>query len=392
VTRLAASIAPLLRRLVARRAQGGGPGAASGLGRRRSARLSLACGSLLFLLLTLALESAAESVRPEWRDPEYGRRLRQLRRWQKERPDRPLVLIAGSSRTQYGVSPAAMEFADRPGVPLVYNFGYRGAHPLGTWLQLSRAFDDGVRPRAVLLQLAGTELRHHGPAETLFLDEVKWGPRLAGADARRLSPFTERPGAFTEALSAARIDPWASRREALVSDLLPEWQPPELREHHDSWEGMDRYGYRPLRLEGERAEAYAKTVAPELERHRAALACPLGDTTARALRLTISRLRADGVAVALFWAPESASYRALYPPGARAAGEEFARQLAREFGVPLFPAPEHLDEADFADGFHLAPVGGPKYSRWLAENHLKPWLAQVLKSPARGREVRGWRD
>ena len=48
-------------------------------------------------------------------------------------------------------------------------------------------------------------------------------------------------------------------------------------------------------------------------------------------------------------------------------------------GVRVFPAPEHLDEADFMDGYHLLPAGAAKYSRWLADNHLKPWLAEALK-------------
>jgi hypothetical protein len=31
------------------------------------------------------------------------------------------------------------------------------------------------------------------------------------------------------------------------------------------------------------------------------------------------------------------------------------------------------------DGIHLMRGGAEKYSRWLADNHLGPWLATVLK-------------
>ena len=56
-----------------------------------------------------------------------------------------------------------------------------------------------------------------------------------------------------------------------------------------------------------------------------------------------------------------------------------ARQLSAEKGVPIFPAPAHLSDDDFADGYHPLADGAAKYSRWLADNHLRPWLAEVLK-------------
>src|SRR5262245_38004991 len=86
---------------------------------RRSARRSLAVGAVTFGLLTLALTCAVETVKPEWRDPEYGHRLKQVRQRKQKRPHQPLVLVFGSSRAQMSVSPAAMGFPDEPGSPLV---------------------------------------------------------------------------------------------------------------------------------------------------------------------------------------------------------------------------------------------------------------------------------
>jgi hypothetical protein len=335
---------------------------------------------LAFGLVTALLAVAVETVKPEWRDPEYGHRLRQVRRWQRARPERPLVLVLGSSRTQNGVSPKDMSFEDRPGSPLVYNFGYRGAHPLGVWLQASRLLDDGVRPRAVLIQLAGTELRTEGSAEFLYVQYMKWGPRFSAADSRRFGPFTEDPAVFDQAVFSNRRNPWVTRREAVVADLLPNWQQPAVRAAHGAWEFMDRYGFFPLPAVNMNTEEFARSRAAELANHRPYLNLPVGETTKRAMLLLISRLQGEGIPVALFWMPESPTYRStMYSPAARATDEGFARQLAAEKGVPIFPAPEHLSDDDFADGYHPLPDGAAKYSRWLADNHLKPWLAEVLK-------------
>jgi hypothetical protein len=344
--------------------------------RRRSARLSLAAGGLLFLLFTLAVECAAETVKPEWRDPEYGHRLRQLREWRKGRPDRPLVLVLGSSRAQMGVSPAAMGFADRPGSPLVYNFGYRGAFPLAEWLQLVRLLDEGVRPAAVLVLLGTVESKMDGAAEDEF---PLWGSRYSPADLRRLAPYTLDRARCRRGLASARRNPWAARRELIVSDLAPGWQPAAARSDHEGWERMDRYGHTPFPEERLTEQVRRAELARGLVFAEVNAAFPTGQMSHRAVCDMAARCRAEGVALAVAWAPESPAYRAAYTPAARATREAYGRALAGELGLPVFPAPDDLAESEFADGYHLLPGGAEKYSRWLADHHLKPWLAQVLK-------------
>ena len=91
-------------------------------------------------------------------------------------------------------------------------------------------------------------------------------------------------------------------------------------------------------------------------------------------RRLIGRCREEGIAVACFRAPMSPAYRSWFTPASRAAIAEYERWFAAEFGVTIFPAPEHLEEQDFADSDHLLRHGAEKYSKWLADNHLKPWL------------------
>jgi len=332
-----------------------------------------------FGLLTLGLVAGSETVRPEWRDPEYGHRYRAALRWQTRHPDRPLVLVLGSSRTQMGVAPGAMDFPDEPGSPVVYNFGYRGAHPLGAWLQVSRALDARLRPRAVLIQIGPLELATNGTAEDLYGQVAHWENRFSAGDIRRLGPYTQDPTVFRNALAVGRRNSWVERHEALVSDLIPWYQTQLQQALHGSWEGMDRYGFHPALVPGRGTAEFRQRVAADLKNHALMINGPLGHSSDRVLRDTIARLQKEGIAVALFWAPEGPMYRNLYAPGAWARWDVYGQTLARECGVPLFPMPEHLTDAEFIDGYHLAPEGAPVYSRWLADHHLKPWFAQVLK-------------
>ena len=337
---------------------------------------ALAVGAVVFVLAAVALERAAETTRPEWRDPEYGLRLKQAKRWQEKRPARPFVLVVGSSRTQYGVSPNAMGFADEPGSPFLYNFGYRGAVPMGVLLQFTRALDAGLKPRAVVVQMSTNEIRSHRPAEA---ELGRWAPRLAPADIDTLAPYTGDAAVFRRALAAARRDPWAARRAALVSIYLPAWQPAPVRTPHRSWEYMDPVGFCPLPPELVTADSLAEARAA-MPAHRAVInECPIGDVSERAHRAILARCKAEGIAVALCWQPESPAYRAMYTPAGRAVGDAYAARLATDFGVPVFAAPTHLADDDFADGYHLIEDGAERYSRWLADAHLKPWLAEALK-------------
>jgi len=98
------NVSPALPTRLTRLAYGRAPSAPPDA-RRRAARTALATFGLASALVAIALSAAPETVRPEWRDPEYGYRVRQARDWQRERPNRPLVLVFGSSRAQWGCRP-----------------------------------------------------------------------------------------------------------------------------------------------------------------------------------------------------------------------------------------------------------------------------------------------
>ena len=198
-------------------------------------------GLSLIVLAHLLLSGAMEMVLPQLRDPEYGYRLVRLREQQWRHPDRPLVLILGTSRTQNAISPKAMAFPDEPGSPLVFNFGQAGSHPLHQRLSLQRLFADGVCPAAVLVEICPATLSPRGPADRLFTPTAN---RLTAADLPRLDPYLADRAALRRHWIVSRLNPWHAQRLVLLCHLAPRWLPWQQRIDFQ-WSGTDRFGFMP---------------------------------------------------------------------------------------------------------------------------------------------------
>ena len=61
--------------------------------------------------------------------------------------------------------------------------------------------------------------------------------------------------------------------------------------------------------------------------------------------------------------------------------DAYAAELTRKYGVEVFPVPDDIQESDFVDGHHMIPAGAARYSKWLADTHIKPWFDRVRKQP-----------
>src|SRR5215469_94733 len=117
---------------------------------RRRAQTVLACS----LLTAIGLQGVFYAVVAQWpqiRDPEHGFKLARLREQLVAKPDRPLVLLLGSSRSGVGLDPQQFG-ADRAGnpPPLVFNFALSGAGPIRHLMLLRTLLDEGVRPQRLL--------------------------------------------------------------------------------------------------------------------------------------------------------------------------------------------------------------------------------------------------
>src|SRR5207248_1044291 len=117
---------------------------------RRSA-LTFVWAVAAFAAGQLVLGLAVERWLPQARDPDYAAKVERLRARRAEAPDRPLVLVLGSSRVQLGLRGGPV-YADGR-TALVFNFGLSGAGPYLEALCLRRLFAEGVRPDLLVLEV-----------------------------------------------------------------------------------------------------------------------------------------------------------------------------------------------------------------------------------------------
>lgn len=336
------------------------------------ARAALLVGFVLVVAAQVGMGVAVETVRPEWRDPEYGHRLKQLRALTHSHPDRPLVVAVGSSRTLMGLSPLDMGFADEPGSPLVYNFGQTGAGPLQLLLTAFRLLDAGVKPDFLLVELFPAALVGDGPAEAQM---ATWGLRLGAGDVRRLAPYCADPDALRTTWVSNRAAPWYALRLTLMNHWRPKWVPAANRLDFQ-WEGMDPRGWLAYPFDTVSAADRATAVARAGESYRKQLAgYRIGAASDRALRDIIARCRAEGVALAFFTTPEGPAFAGWYPRGAADTFRRYAAGLTRDTGVPVFDAAGGFAEEEFADSHHLLRGGAARFSRRLADECVRGWVA-----------------
>ncbi|MFM8271495.1 MAG: hypothetical protein ACKODX_04090, partial [Gemmata sp.] len=147
-----------------------------------------------------------------------------------------------------------------------------------------------------------------------------------------------------------------------------------------TWRAIDPRGFAPYPHVTVSDADRARCCARARDSYHAALGdlrvCPPAE---RAYRELVAGCRALGVPVAFFVTPESATFRGWYAPASRAELARFLAVLRDGWGCPVFEAPASCAEEDFVDGHHMLRPAAAKYSRALADEHLRPWLAGALK-------------
>lgn len=341
--------------------------------RRRSARFAVRCGVGCAFAALVGMAVAVETVATHWRDPEYGHRLAQVKHWKQTRPDRPLVVAIGTSRTQMGLSPADMGFADAPGSPVVYNFGQAGAGPLQQYLTFRRLLDDGVKPDFLLIELFPAALATDGPAEVQI---GPWLPRLGAGDVRRLEPYCADPAALRRAWADTRSNSWYSLRQTLMSHWQPNWLPWQRRLNFQ-WERLDAHGWMPYPYEVVADAEREKGTATARGLYVAALTdFRVGAVSGRALRDVLDRCRTAGIPAAFYLMPEGPAFAGWYTPETRAKVAAAREIITREWGTPVFDAAAGFADDEFADSHHLLRSGAARFSRKLADEYLRAWTAR----------------
>lgn len=333
---------------------------------RRSGRLCLACfaGAATLLQVCLIL---AESRAPELVDTEYAFKLNRLRAQIESAPERPLVLLLGSSRTLNGLRPEAVEQsleAHHGAAPIVFNMGMTAAGAIRQGIVLQRLLDAGIRPTVVMIEIHPALLRRDNQfgehlllnSEALTLPEVVRATRRYG-NAREVN--------FNWWLHFSKHN--------FVWRYLPRTMPIM------PWSTLDDYGWLAstdhVLTESERERRAAHTHKEYLP---ALMNFQLEADRDSASHDLLELCRANGIATALYLMPEAEEFRAMYSPEAREEIDKYLAALSQEFDSPIYDATFWAEDVEFADCHHLLPEGALRVSRRFAEQIASPVYAELL--------------
>lgn len=353
--------------------------------RRRRPRLARrAATTLAFALFGFALFQAltgavADFIDPTLRDPEYGRKLAYLQTLRQEKPDRPLLVFLGSSRTAYGVA-ADAALSDRD-APLAFNFGILAGGPIYEMLYFRRMLAEGIRPKWLVLEI------HPG-----FLNVV---PNLMLAH----HPAIERCGAGDMCALARYVDhpwqdwlAWLRYRAALTYRLRAEllrriacgWVPAPAAPDLTALDRTTASGWVPLpwprpdtALRKQRAQWGCEAFGASYRDFH------VSERIDRALREILHACHREGIEVTLLLMPESDEIRDTSATLALGEVHRYLAQLSDEYGTPVIDASEWCASEEFADGQHLLPEAGTRFARRLGSEVLTGWIASA--APQRNR-------
>jgi len=277
-----------------------------------------------------------------------------LERLTAEEPDRPLLLMVGSSRTSWAFQAGALDgMPDSDGRPmLVYNFGVPATGPCFQLFCLRDLLAKGIRPRFLLIEFLPPLLCEVGRGivseESLLAFESLPLHRML-----QWIPYLKRPGKGVTLWLEGRIAPCYAFRTYIVAELtslaagkrMPKHMPFDNRGWHLSLPAIA-----PLLHEIRMAEAHRGYV-PGLTNFR------LGKTPYRAIHELLDLCRREKIPSALVLTPEDSRFRSWYSPQAKTATRNLLDELRKTYGVECIDAQSWLPDYDFEDGHH-ALLGG----------------------------------
>jgi hypothetical protein len=323
-----------------------------------------------FALILIAFNTSAtlllNELNPALRDPEYGGRITRLKSRLAENPQRPLVLIVGSSRTAMGVRPGEWEAirTSKAGTPdpLIFNLSMIGGGPILELIVIQRAIADGIRPVAIWLEYWPPLMNEErDDAGCVTID------RLGSKDRAILYDYCRNPGSIDRELQSDRMNPIYFSRHRLLSQLFPRWIPTNARVDW-MWSDIDSWGWKP-----------GCDFQPGPSKSRSILVSQARDVFAnrfekyqidpskdRALREAIALARKSGIEIGLIFMPESSEFRNWYPAAVEDAARQHLQRLTRDLGIQVIDARDWMDDGLFSDGFHLTRIGAKEFTRKLS--------------------------
>jgi hypothetical protein len=345
----------------------------------RRGRAALLWFLTFYALAQLALNLVLADWHPTLQDNCQSYKLQKIRELAAGAPDRPLLVMLGSSRTQCALQAGLLNgLPGTDGQPLLaYNLGVQWAGPIHACLYLHELLDAGIRPRLLLVECSPLLLAE--PQRGLNSEE-DWtlGPWLSLSRLARCWPYFSRPSAKAMEWLQARLAPWYVFR----FHLLTWWQERAGRtvgihaeREHDPW----GWFHHPVALNRElRALCVAinrETLRPTLSNFR------VGTGPLRAMRDLLETARRQRIPVVLVHVPESSEFRSWYRSQGLADVLRCFADLRDTYAVDAIDASRWLADEDFRDGHHAEESGARTFTARLIEE-LQPILARLRDTPS----------
>jgi hypothetical protein len=323
-----------------------------------------------FAVLQLSLGVCMDRWQPELRDPEYGYKLMRLRERLHEEPNRPLMLVIGSSRAGLGFNPGevAVTLPQSAETPAIFNFAMTGSGPFMELMFLKRLLAAGIHPQWLVIEILPALLHQDEPwGEPLWLDTT----RLGCADLPLFWQNTADPLTRYACWLHARLVPWSSYRFGVLSRYAPQWLPFGARQ--DGWKGMDRAGWIAFPASSVTAQQYRKSRDFALHQYGPAFyRFHISSRPDRNLRQLLDLCHQEGIRPVLMVMPEGSEFQGWYTPKARREITRYLGGLSRQYDIPLIDARCWLPDCAFCDSHHLLPDGAKAFSRRFGEEILRP--------------------
>jgi hypothetical protein len=297
----------------------------------------------------------------------------QLRQRLASAPDRPLLLMVGSSRTDNAFQSwrcNGLPCADGKAL-LAYNFGVPTAGPAHELLYVREMLEAGIRPRLLLIEFLPLLLNKPHPG---IISEENWAaaPWRSLRQLVCLCPYFIHPGKKLLDWLEARLAPcylfrYHFQRRVLAALFRDE--PFEVDYTHDGWGRQLPDGPSAVQI-AQRVAVTAHHYRPSLQHFR------VGAGPRQALHDLLDLCHREQVPVMLVVTPESSICRSWYSPEAVLRARQLLAELSETYGVPVIDAWQWLPDTDFHDSHHVMASGSQRFTTRLLEE-----VAPRLQAP-----------
>ena len=150
----------------------------------------------------------------------YRMKWERLGQWAAEKPDRPLLVMMGSSRADHALQAGRLDgLKGSDGRPWsAFNFGVPAAGPIHEYLYLRQMLARGIRPRLLLVEFVSPLFNN---AHSRQISEENWTyPEWVSAtQLLQMAPYYVRPVRKGTLWLESRLVPWCVYR-AFVRDWI----------------------------------------------------------------------------------------------------------------------------------------------------------------------------